>query len=714
MNQQSSPARDRVNISYKDHDTSQEKELPLKILVIGDFTGAEDDRPLEERKPIRVDRNNFGPVMAEHGLRLRFNAPDTISGDPNDTLAINLKFASFADFGPEWVAQQVPELRTLVERRRNLTELKPWLNESLVARIARGLADPEVRAFLRIELGLADAAGSGSRRNNLLDGSDDSVLEWVVGGAGIGPGSADFQGLREGVEAYLRARLPEFPVPVAAPILAPAATNDPSIASEPSGSSEPPPTIEAPPTIDGAGLLDAMLENPVIVTDARLQAGERLQPEQIIVDKPGVDILIVEIDRLLGTQLDAILHYPAFQALEAAWRSLRYIVSNVNFRENVQVHLLNCKKDDLIADFEDAPEIAKSGLYRLVYATEYGTFGGEPYGVICCDYQFDAGPVDMALLSSCAAVATMSHVPFIANASPRFFGEESFDNLATYDDVRAIFQTPLYTRWHSFRDAEDSRYVALCLPRFLLREPYQRHDVEAFGYAERTTRKLDYLWGHASFAFVTRVADSFARYRWSPNIVGPTAGGGVDGLPMIPFTCMHGIEHRMPTEIQLTERHEFELSEEGFMGLVFLKGTDNACFFSANSCQKPKTFQKTPEGREAELGARLGAQLPYIFIVCRIAHYLKVLQREEIGRHLERSDLERELNDWLRKYVSDMDNPAAAVRGKRPLRQAKVLVEEVPGQAGWYRAHLLLRPHLKYMGASFTLSLVGKLEREAG
>ncbi|MFV8749183.1 type VI secretion system contractile sheath large subunit [Nannocystaceae bacterium ST9] len=466
--------------------------------------------------------------------------------------------------------------------------------------------------------------------------------------------------------------------------------------------------------MDGAGLLESMLESPVVVVDSRMQAGERLSPEQIIVDKPGIDVLIVEIDRLVSTQVDAILHFPKLQALESAWRSLRYVVANVNFRENVQVFLLNCNKDDLIADFEDAPEIAKSGLYRLVYSTEYGTFGGEPYGVICADFQFDAGPVDMALLSSCAAVATMSHVPFIANAAPRFFGEDSFDNLATYDDVRAVFQSPLYTRWHSFRDSEDSRYVALCLPRFLLREPYQRQHVHAFTYIERTTSKADYLWGHASFAFCTRVADSFARYRWSPNIVGPTAGGAVDGLPMIPFSSMHGIELRMPTEIQLTERHEFELSEEGFMGLVFLKGTDNACFFSANSCQKPKTFQKTPEGREAELGARLGAQLPYIFIVCRIAHYLKVMQREEIGRHLERSDLERELNDWLRKYVSDMDNPAPAVRGKRPLRQARVKVEEVPGQAGWYRAHLLLRPHLKYMGASFTLSLVGKLEREAG
>jgi type VI secretion system protein ImpC len=704
-NQQGSAARDRVSILYKDRESSQDKELPLKILVLADLTGAEDPRPLEERKPIRVERNNFGAVMSEAGLRLRFNAPNTISGDPNDTIPVHLKFSSFADFGPEWVAQQVPELRVLIDRRRSLAELKSWLGSSpsLVTRLARGLADPEVRAFLRIELGFTSVGTPSVRRNAMLDGSaaDDSVLEWVIAGAGVGPGHPEYTLVRDAVDAYLRARLPEFAAPEATP---PAATPTPD--------TPPSPGLEPPP-MDGGALLDSMLAEPVVVTDSRMAVGERLRPEQVIVDKPGIDVLIAEIDRIVSAQVDAILHHGDFQRLESAWRALRYLVNNVNFRENVQVYALNCNKDDLIADFEDAPEIAKSGLYRLVYSTEYGTFGGEPYGVICCDYEFDAGPVDMALFTACAAVATMSHVPFIANAAPKFFNEESFDNLATYDDVRAIFRSPLYTRWNSFRDSEDSRYVALCLPRFLLRQPYQRHDVHAFGYAEKTTEKSHYLWGHASFAFCTRVADSFARYRWSPNIVGPTAGGAVEGLPLVPFASMHGIETRMPVEIQLTERHEFELSEEGFMGLVFLKGTDQGCFFSANSCQKPKTFPKTPEGREAELGARLGAQLPYIFIVCRIAHYLKVLQREEIGRHLERSDLERELNDWLRKYISDMDNPAPAVRGKRPLRQARVKVEEVPGQAGWYRAHLLLRPHLKYMGASFTLSLVGKLEREA-
>lgn len=162
----------------------------------------------------------------------------------------------------------------------------------------------------------------------------------------------------------------------------------------------------------------------------------------------------------------------------------------------------------------------------------------------------------------------------------------------------------------------------------------------------------------------------------------------------------------------LTERREFELSEEGFIGLTFRKGADNACFFSANSVQRPKVFGNTPEGKAAETNFRLGSQLPYMFVMTRLAHYVKVLQREQIGTWKERSDLQRELNNWVRQYVADMESPAPTVRSRRPLRQAQVTVEDVEGQPGWYRCSLMVRPHFKYMGASFTLSLVGKLDKE--
>ncbi len=433
------------------------------------------------------------------------------------------------------------------------------------------------------------------------------------------------------------------------------------------------------------------------------------------VDKALVDAMIAEIDKRLTAQVNEIMHHQEVQKLESSWRSLKFLVDRVDFRENIRVEMLNVSKEDLLKDFEDSPEVVKSGLYRLVYSNEYGVFGGKPYGLLLGNYDFGPGPQDIDLLRKCASVAAMAHAPFIANASPEMFGEQNFLNLPNLKDLKSLFEGPQYARWHSFRESEDARYVGLCMPRFLLRLPYGEKTipVKAFNFTEDVVGQHDkYLWGHASTAFATRVADSFAKFRWSPNIIGPQSGGAVEMLPLHQYEAMGEIQTKIPTEVMLTERREYELSEEGFIGLVFRKDADNAAFFSANSAQKAKFFGSTPEGKAAETNYRLGTQLPYMFIMTRLAHYVKVLQREQIGSWKERSDLERELNQWMSQYIADMDDPAPAVRSRRPLRAARVTVEDVEGQPGWYRCNLQVRPHFKYMGASFTLSLVGKLDKE--
>ena len=458
-------------------------------------------------------------------------------------------------------------------------------------------------------------------------------------------------------------------------------------------------------TLEGVSLLDEIL------AETRMTPGD----EGYDVAKRGVQAFIAEIDQKLSRQIDEIVHNPAFQKLESAWRGLKFVVDRTDFRENIKVELLNCSKDDLLADFEDSPEVPKSGLYKTVYSAEFGTFGGRPFGAIIANYDFGPGPQDIALLQKCAAVATMAHAPFIAAAGPQFFGLRDYLNLPNLKDLKSLFEGPQYTKYTSFRETEDSRYVGLVLPRFLLRLPFGTNTVpvKSFNYEEDVIGKHDaYCWGNAVFAFATRIADSFAKFRWCPNIIGPQAGGSVENLPLHQYEAMGEVQTKVPTEIMLTERREYELSEEGFIGLTFRKDSDNACFFSANSVQKPKYFGQSDEGRAAETNYRLGTQLPYMFIVSRIAHYLKVLQREQIGSWKERADLEKELNDWIGQYVADQDLVSAAVRGRRPLRKAQIIVTEVEGNAGWYKVDMKVRPHFKYMGAFFTLSLVGKLDKE--
>lgn len=480
-------------------------------------------------------------------------------------------------------------------------------------------------------------------------------------------------------------------------------------------------------TLEGGSLLDEILSETKMtpgdegyeIARRGVQAfiSELIAPkrEGEKVDKAFVDALIAEIDQKLSRQIDEIIHHPTFQKLESAWRGLKFVIDRTDFRENVKIDLLNCSKEDLLADFEDAPEITKSGLYRTVYSAEFGQFGGKPYAAIISNYDFGPGPQDIALLQKCASVAAMSHAPFLASAGPQFFGLKDYVNLPNLKDLRSLFEGPQYTKYNAFRETEDARYVGLLLPRFLLRLPYGASTVpvKAFNYEENVIGAHDtYCWGNATFAFATRLTDSFAKYRWCPNIIGPQAGGTVEELPLHQYEAMGEIQTKIPTEIMLTERREYELSEEGFIGLTFRKDSDNACFFSANSVQKAKTFGQSEDGRAHEMNYRLGTQLPYMMIMNRIAHYLKVLQREQIGSWKERADLEKELNEWIQQYVADQDVVSASVRGRRPLRQAKIIVTEVEGNAGWYKVDMQVRPHFKYMGAFFTLSLVGKLDKE--
>ncbi|WP_193058933.1 type VI secretion system contractile sheath large subunit [Pseudomonas sp. K8] len=427
-----------------------------------------------------------------------------------------------------------------------------------------------------------------------------------------------------------------------------------------------------------------------------------------------IDDMIATLDAKLCRQVDAIIHHQQFQKLESSWRSLKFLVDRTDFRENNKLEILSVSKEKLLEDFEDAPEITRSGLYKAVYTAEFGQFGGQPFGSIIGNYEFNPGPQDMKLLQSVAAISAMSHTPFIAAAGPQFFGIDSFADLHNLKDLQAVFEGPQFTKWNAFRESDDARFVGLTLPHFLLRTPYGEDTVPAktFRYNENVGGgNQDFLWGNAAFAFASRLSDSFAQYRWCANVIGPQGGGTVGDLPIYNYEAMGETQTKIPTEVLISERREFELAEQGFIALTMRKNTDNAAFFSANSCQKPKFFGNDKEGKEAELNYKLGTQLPYIFVVSRLAHYIKVIQRENIGTWKERGDLESELNTWIRQYVADMDNPAAGVRSRRPLRQAEITVSDVEGDPGWYRVGLKVRPHFKYMGASFTLSLVGKLDK---
>ncbi|MDR1276672.1 MAG: type VI secretion system contractile sheath large subunit [Candidatus Accumulibacter sp.] len=428
------------------------------------------------------------------------------------------------------------------------------------------------------------------------------------------------------------------------------------------------------------------------------------------------DGMIAQIDECISLQLSAVLHHEAFRKLETSWRSLEFLVERIDFRQNILLQYISISRDDLLADFDDAPQITLSGFYKHVYIAEYGQFGGRPIGAIVANYELGASPTDIRLLTHASAVAAMAHAIFIAGAGRSFFGLSSWDQFPSVRDFHALFEMPNYAQWRSFRDSDDSRYAALTLPCFLFRPPYGPGALSAdtFAFTETQDNSDDLCWGNAAFALADRLADSFARYRWCVNIVGPEGGGLVENFPSRAFrTRPPGLSYqRIPTQILLSEQREFELSEEGFIGLTFLKGRDSAVFFSATSCQSARVPDGEAENRENTINRRLGIQIPYIMIMNRLAHYIKVLQRENLGQWKTRQIMESELNKWLNQYVTEMDDPDPVTRSRRPLRHAELKVTEIPNNPACYAVTVHARPHFKFMGANFTLSLTGKLDRE--
>ena len=483
---------------------------------------------------------------------------------------------------------------------------------------------------------------------------------------------------------------------------------------------------QAQTTTQERGLLDQIVEEGRLAKDpAARERGKDLVKEFVAQVLEGsmtlskdaetmINARIAQIDHLLSIQLNEILHHPSFQKLEGSWRGLRYMLNQSETNDMLKIKVLNVSKKELLRDLQRAPEFDQSALFKKVYEEEFGIFGGAPFAAMVGDYEFGKGPEDVELLERVSQVAAAAHAPFVSGAGADFFNLETYTNLDAPRDLGKVFDTTEYAKWKSFRQSEDSRYVGLCLPRVLMRLPYGKNNtqIEAFDYEENVdgTEHGKYLWGNAAYALGARLTNAFAMYGWCASIRGVEGGGLVEGLPVHNFYTDEGdVAMKCPTEVPITDRREKELADLGFIPLVHCKGTDYAAFFSVQSAQKAKLYDKDA----ANANARLSTQLPYIFAVSRFAHYLKAMMRDKIGSFMSRADCERWLNQWIMNYVTPDDTASPSVKASHPLREASIEVAEVPGKPGVYRATAFLKPHFQLDELSVSLRLVAELPASA-
>lgn len=385
---------------------------------------------------------------------------------------------------------------------------------------------------------------------------------------------------------------------------------------------------------------------------------------------------ITEIDQALSRQMDAILHHPEFQKLESAWRGLKYLLDETRqyllppphspgrtdsgrTKACIRIKLLHARREEWESDFQYSARFDRSHFWREIFAHEFDTAGGEPFGVVLCDYEVDDLP-SLRLMRDFSDAAMGAFCPTLFSAAPSLFDVADFSELA-----RRVpeWNPAIRPEIISFRATPGASYAAILLPRVRLREPVCLDFSSTWPYREMMdTRKRDgALWGHAGWAYVAAVARTFGETGWLYSLASldderartPIRDGGDQTF----MTC----------EVYVGEKAARTLAGMGCMA---------AC---ADRMGKGVGFPRPVAARVLEGRRGNGSDwlpcessFPAMLAVCRFAHYLKVVTRNALGLPKGgAATIQSFVSGWLKDYVSENEKDTA-----RPLMKQNVVVLE--------------------------------------
>ncbi len=399
----------------------------------------------------------------------------------------------------------------------------------------------------------------------------------------------------------------------------------------------------------------------------------------------GIDAGVAELTR-------AILHHESFRRLESAWRGLRYLVDQTEPDAAVRIRVLSVGKPELARSLATANSMP---WLAAACAQPFAEAGGEPVSCWLVDAEFDHSPADVEVLGRLATIGSAAQTLVIAGASPMLMQMDSWSELSTPRDLLKIFSTPEYQPWRTLRDAESSRYLALALPRFLVRLPWgsaspdpQWQDfAESMGDGVGDGGQSGLVWANAAYALAVVALHAHRRHGWCSYLSGPEAGGLVTGL------CLHyllGSDPMGPTEIGISERRADELARAGLIALVQRKRSPEAAVFSDVSVHRPAEYDDS----EASAAERRAARLSCVLSCARVAHTLRCLARDVTERGADTGEVRQALRNWLGVRVGDnLALASAEEKARRPFTQAVITFGE-PAADGCYTAVLRLQPDL--------------------
>ena len=434
--------------------------------------------------------------------------------------------------------------------------------------------------------------------------------------------------------------------------------------------------------------------------------------------RAALDRDLAAIDALLGEQLDAILHHPRMQRFEGSWRGLAWLTGDIDPGRRVKVKVLNLAWPELCRDLDRAAEFDQSQLFNKVYESEFGSPGGEPYGLLMIDHELRHRPApgaptdDVTALNQLAGVAAAAFAPTILSASPALLQAEEFGDLGMVTDLTEPFRGPEFARWRSLSGREDIRFIGVALPRVLARPVWEDDPArtDGFRYAEYAPTASSRVWMSAGYAFAAIVARAFDNYAWPADVRGfetdYLGGGLVTDLPIESFrTDPDRVWVRPPVELVLSHRTESALVNAGLMPLSVLPFGEETVFSAARSLQAPPSFIG-PTAAAADANARLSAQFNSMLCVSRFAHYVKIIGRDMTGSFKTAEEIEGRIQSWLTGFVNSSLTAGPEMRARFPLVAARINVRERPGRPGVFGGVIHLQPHFQLDNVAATFRLV--------
>ena len=469
--------------------------------------------------------------------------------------------------------------------------------------------------------------------------------------------------------------------------------------AEPELPTAPPPKL-MPDSSDAAGsILDSLLakvdmEDNEPPPDRRSMVdnlmGAIIQPKQggPKADKSVVGTIIAELDETLSRQINDILHHDKFQQLESAWRGLRLLIDRTDFRENIRIELLSVSKGDL-----------RDAIYNQVFMPEHQEVSETPLSVVIADYEFNQTPEDIELLTDTAEMAASIQVPFISSVGPVFFGVETAAEMADLPMLSSYFKRPEYAMWNALRDDDNSKYIAMTMPRFLLRLPYGPDGIKTkgFDFVEKASSAEDHLWGRGALAIATTLVRSFSANGWCTQITGLGGGGVVENLPVWSYRVA-GKDVRIPLDVSLTQSREKEFMNSGFLLFSSRINDDKAIILGASTICRPKKYESPEETEQA----RLHATLPYQLFATRMTHYLGRIARE-VSTGLTAQQMQRAIAGKLRLILEELCGEVSS----------DVLMVQVSDskEPNYYQVALRISPPFQILGRRVELSLGMQMHR---